>query len=151
MVATAAITIAEVIAAAIAVTIAVTVPDTAAATAAVATATIVTVTITTTNTTTIAKEPPGVLAANKKGEKLKMFYHSYVGFSKKENPDSQGFFTGSNVGGPPTYLAGKVIKFYYDFYSPKHVPVDRVKSFAWRERYDFSFSYNFAFCLWTRP
>jgi hypothetical protein len=48
-----------------------------------------------------------------------------------------------NVEGPPTYGAGKVQKIYYDFFSRKHMHVDKVKYFAWQERYDFSFLYNF--------
>ncbi len=35
-----------------------------------------------------------------------------------------------------TFLVGKVQKYYYDLYSPKHMPVDR-------ERYDFLVLYDF--------
>jgi hypothetical protein len=35
-----------------------------------------------------------------------------------------------NGGGPSTYMAGTVQKYNYDFHSPKHVPMDRVKYFA---------------------
>jgi hypothetical protein len=53
--------------------------------------------------------PPGELAAGRTGEEVKMFYYSFVDFSKKENPDSLFcLFESSNVWGPPMYLAGKV-------------------------------------------
>jgi hypothetical protein len=51
----------------------------------------------------------------------------------------------SNVGGPLMHLVGKVQKTYYDFYSPMHGPMDKVKYFVWQETYDHLFLYDLDF------